>query len=459
LTEKWNSTRRERQRLREVEHAEQEARVYAATLVTVNRALEQAKASAEAAARAKSEFLANMSHEVRTPMIAILGYADLLRDANVPAEGRSEYVETIRSHSRHLLAVVSDVLDLANIDTGRLELVSDGCSPWEVAEEVVGLLRPRAEEKGLALSLASTGMLPQFIQSDAARLRQILMHVVGNAVKFTDKGSVRVVIGLSKQSQSPDPELEISVTDTGIGIAADDQRKLFESFAQVDSSAARKHGGAGLGLALSRRLLRMLGGDISVESDAGRGSSFTLTIKTGDLTGVTMQQEPKAALPSAPSKAQPASEVRLCGRILLVEDALATQRLYAHVLRRAGAEVVVMDNGRQGVDQALAAMRAGNAFDVMLLDMQLPGLSGYQAASELRAAGYKGVVVAITAHTAAGEREKCLAAGCDRYATKPIEPAALVDLCQSAMSRTAPPSVLPGTKPRSEAPAASPPRA
>ncbi len=436
LTEKWNATRGERLRLEEVRCAEQEARAYASSLVTVNRALQTAKASAEASARVKSEFLANMSHEIRTPMISILGYADLLKDPSITASGKVDCVELIRGQGQNLLAILNDILDIAQIETGRMEIQRERCAPTAVLDEVCAMMRPRATEKKLALEVQYASSIPQSIQTDPRRLRQILVNLVGNAIKFTNAGSVKIVSRLDTSDGRRGPRLEVSVIDTGIGISAEQRSQLFEAFVQADGSLTREHGGAGLGLALSKRLALMLGGDIQVESTVGQGSRFTLQLCTGDLADVAMTETPPAApLPSAPARNNGAtSPQHLHGRVLLVEDVPATQRLFDYYLRGAGAETTLADNGQVACDYVEQAERDGRPFDLILMDMQMPVLDGYEATGRLRAKGFRGRIVAITAHAMKGDREKCLAAGCDDFLAKPIDRATLVDACASALT-------------------------
>ncbi|MFN0244289.1 MAG: response regulator [Planctomycetota bacterium] len=435
LVEKWNATARERSRLDEVRKAEQEARAYASSLVTVNRALETAKASAEAAAAVKSQFLANMSHEIRTPMVSILGYTDLLREPGAPGAPRLDYLGLIRVQSSNLLSILDDVLAITEIEGGRMTIEKTRCSPIAIVDDVVSALWSRAHEKGLALRRELATPIPETIASDPKRLRQVLMHLVSNAVKFTECGTIQVVARLSKGSEHDEPRLEITVVDTGIGITPEQQGRLFEPFVQGDGSMTREHGGAGLGLALSRRLTQMLGGDIRFESTPGVGSRFTVQLKTGELKGVTLLDSVPAPLPrsSEQSLASTASRVRLSGRILLVEDVAATRRLFDYYLRSAGAECVLADNGQAALEAVQAADRSGKPFGLILLDMQMPVLDGYQAARRLREGGFRGRIVAITAHAAEGDRERCLQAGCDDFVPKPIDRAMLLSVCQSSL--------------------------
>ncbi len=384
--------------------------------------LEHARKEAEAASRAKSEFLANMSHEIRTPLTAILGYADvMLQDPDSP-EAR-DAADTIKRNGENLLQIISDILDLSKIEAARLEPDCRYCSPRQIVADVASLMKGRAEAKGLILATEYAGPVPGWVWTDPLRLRQILTNLVGNAIKFTEAGSVRVVTQWVREGNR-EPRLQFDVIDTGIGLEPSQIGMLFRPFVQVDTSARRRFGGSGLGLAISSKLARLLGGDISVESVPGKGSTFSLSIAAGPLapTGKS-DRMPASPLPSpTPSTI---GEVKLNGRVLLAEDGPDNQRLISYLLRKAGAEVTVADNGKAAVDVALAARREGRAFDAVLMDIQMPVMDGYEAVRRLRQEGLTGPILALTAHAMPEDREKCLSAGCDGYLTKPIAPKAL----------------------------------
>jgi signal transduction histidine kinase len=387
--------------------------------------LEQARAAADAASRAKSDFLANMSHEIRTPMTAILGFADLLVEPDQSVGERNDCVQIIRRSGEHLLALINDILDLSKIESGHMTVERIACSPAQVIADAVSLMRVRASEKGLSLNVRYEGLVPEKVLTDPMRVRQVLVNLIGNAIKFTDRGGVTVGARLAPGTEM----LAVTVTDTGIGMTPEQAARLFRPFAQADSSMSRRYGGTGLGLSISRRLATMLGGDVTLTSAAGEGTSVTATIATGPLSGVRLIEITSEGLAPEPTTHREAPKIRLDGRVLLAEDGTDNQRLICFHLRKAGAEVEVAENGRIAVEMALAAARAGRPFGVIIMDMQMPELDGYGAAAELRAVGYGGPIVALTAHAMTGDRERCMDAGCDSYATKPIDRIKLLQVC------------------------------
>ncbi len=406
--------------------ANDELRQTVDALESANRALEEFNEATEAATRAKSEFLANMSHEIRTPMTAILGFTEvLLGEAaldRAPPE-RIEAIETIQRNGNYLLQLINDILDLSKIEAGKLDIERTTCSPTQVLADVISLMRVRAAAKGILLDLEYAGGIPEAIQCDPLRLRQILVNLVGNAIKFTETGSVRMVPRLMRPAGEP-ALLQVEVIDTGIGLTAEQASRLFQPFSQADSSTTRRFGGTGLGLTISKRLAEMLGGNITFHSEPGKGSTFRVTVEAGDLAGVRLLDGPAEAVApaaQAPAAGNAAAALRLDGRILLAEDGPDNQRLIGFVLKKAGAEVTVAENGQIAVAEALAARERNVPFDLILMDMQMPVLDGYEATRRLRAAGYTGPILALTAHAMAGDDAKCLDAGCDGYLSKPID--------------------------------------
>ncbi len=423
--------------------AEEELTAYNVALESANKASDRFREAAKAANRAKSEFLANMSHEIRTPMTAILGFTDiLLNDLKEPKA--IEAAQTVNRNGKHLLQIINDILDISKIEAGKVEMEMIRWSPRQVVAEVVSLLYVRADAKGLTLSGEYKGPLPETITTDPARLRQILVNLVGNAIKFTETGGVRIVTRLVEGPEE-EPQLRFDVIETGIGIPEDEIKNLFEPFTQADGSSSRKFEGTGLGLAISRQLARMLGGDITARSKPGEGSTFTVTVATGPLDGVRLVEYVTEASPASkqPVESTGASQEKLRCRVLLAEDIPDNQRLISALLSEAGAEVTIAQNGQEAVEKALATCPGWGRrysdpiepFDVILMDIQMPVLDGYEATRRLRQEGYTGPIIALTAHAMRDDRQKCLDAGCDDYLCKPISHKKLVETVAKWVSR------------------------
>lgn len=374
--------------------------------------LAEAQEAAKAASRAKTWFLTNVSHEIRTPLNAIMGFTELLGMSNLKREEKLKYMEAVRRNGEVLSRLVGDVLELSILENGQIQLRAENVSPWQLAKEIEADLAGRAHERGLGLSVAADGPIPQTILIDPVRFRQVLSQLLENALKFTVRGEISLRMAWLEGEQI----LDCRVVDTGLGISPLHAARLFQPFMQVDSSSTRRYGGSGLGLDISRKLARALGGDVELEwSEAGRGSTFRFWIR---VNGASDCHAPGASNLGG-------REVRrqLQGaRILVVEDAPDNRALVGKFLTLAGAQVEFAVNGLEGVEKALK-----KSFDVILMDIQMPELDGYEATAHLRWKKYSGPILALTAHALAEERERCFRVGCNEHLTKPVDRHLLVD--------------------------------
>ena len=407
----------------------------------------EAHAAAEAASRAKSSFLANMSHEIRTPLTAMLGFADILGDSELApqsVEQRKNILETIKRAGNHLLTIINDILDLSKIEANKMTVEVVETSLIGLLVEVETLMSSKASGKGVRLSVSFANRLPERIQSDPTRMRQILLNLVGNSTKFTEAGSIDIRAGVQEDHRIN--WLYIDIEDTGLGMTREQTERLFTPFGQGDNSMTRTHGGTGLGLSLSRRLAKMMGGDIQLKhSVLGSGSCFRIVlplIAAEHCDWYENYETAKRKLACGAAEAKPSSTKQvLKGRILLAEDGIDNQRLIAFHLRTAGAHVETADNGRIALDIFEKAEAEGNPFDLLVSDMQMPEMDGYTLARTLRDRGATLPIVALTANAMSDDKEKCLQAGCDDYSTKPINKPALLKLCETwlASARIQPP--------------------
>ena len=378
--------------------------------------LEQLCAANEAANRAKSQFLANMSHEIRTPLTAIMGFTDLLRsgaDGGIETE-RQDYLKAIHISATHLLELISDILDLSRIEAGRMEICPVPCSFQEILSSVMSIMGMRAREKHLELTCEWPDGAPATVLTDALRLKQLLMNLVGNAVKFTSRGSVRVVCRLLNPSGNA--QMAFDVIDTGPGIAAERLQAIFDAFVQADNSVTREFGGTGLGLTISRRIAQAMGGDITVQSELGKGSTFTATINVGPLPAALLAAGPVSDAISREATAETCPAVACPpARVLLADDGALNRKLISTFLRRAGLEVTSAENGKKAVDLA-----GTSSFDVILMDMQMPVMDGYTATRGLRALGIQTPVIALTATRHVRGPAEMPGGRLQRYLSKPV---------------------------------------
>ncbi len=389
------------------------------------RSLNEARLAAEYANELKSTFIANVSHEIRTPLTAIIGYSDLLLEApessDAPSGEARDHVSTIRNTGEYLLTLINDLLDLSKIRSGHLEVTREPCSPIQLVEEVVDLLRVPAAEKGLQIIVKYLDSVPETIETDPIRFRQILTNLIGNAVKFTDEGRVEVRVSIL---ESLSDFFCVEVRDSGIGIEPDDLNALFEPFSQANGDAARKYGGTGLGLSISKELSILLGGGIVCQSQPGSGSSFLVSIDPGSIKGVRRVEDPAAEWSRRRATEQRTeSSVRKVldgARVLVVDDVEANRLLVSRVLERAGAATATAASGEQGIESTLRADEDGEPFDLILMDIQMPGLDGFSATEELLRRRPESRIVALTAMGSAEAEIECLRAGCVGCVRKPF---------------------------------------
>ena len=400
--------------------------------------LEHAVAREKEANRSKSAFLASMSHELRTPMNAIVGYAELLSRPEVSAEKQRTWVTNIQKSTNYLLALINDVLDLSKLEAGQMNIEVEPCSLTEMISSVDELLRGQAEERRLDFRIEYDGPLPEFVEVDPVRLKQILVNLISNAIKFTEEGSVHVRISTEESTHGGVRKLVVAVHDTGIGIAAKDLKLLFQPFSQVRNQRRRTVPGTGLGLDISRHLARLMGGDIEVVSEAGKGSVFTLRITLRGASSLRLASDTRGVLGQGAGGAfgthggsrwrESPADVSLEGvRVLVVDDSVENRAVLRFLLDEAGCQVDTAENGALGVKRAEEAARLGQPYDAILMDMNMPVMDGYEAAQALQKSRVGSPVIALTALAMSGDKDRCLAAGCVDYISKPVVPAVFLE--------------------------------
>jgi len=368
---------------------------------------------AEIANSTKSEFLANMSHEIRTPMNGIVGMLTLSLNKERDEKIR-EYLTIAKNCADNLLTLINDILDISKVEAGKLDIEVIDCNLDEVLSVINSTMRPLALEKGVDFNIVLTTDIPKKIKTDPTRLNQCLINLIGNAVKFTDAGSVTIKVCLAKMADKP--FICFDIVDTGIGVSVDKQKTVFEKFVQADGSTTRKHGGTGLGLAITKQLAELLGGGLTLTSEPGKGSTFSLIIAANtDVSTAAMisndkwrKKEQEFELPSEINN--------IAGKILVVEDDFANQQVILGILGETNLQTELANDGIEAVNKVTSG-----SYDLIFMDMQMPNMNGYDATRTIREKGYKIPIIALTAYAMKGDKEKCLDAGCDVYLPKPID--------------------------------------
>lgn len=398
-----------RHKMHECQHAEEQANILAHEAMSANRA--------------KSEFLANMSHEIRTPMNAIMGFSEILSESDLPEEA-SSYVKLICNSSQILLQLIKDILDFSKIEAGKLHVEIDECHVGQLLGEIESVMRPSAIKKGIQFEILQCDVIPDIIRTDRIRLRQCLTNLVNNAIKFTQEG--HVYVSVTMQEHDDTFFVRFDIEDTGIGIPPDKIDLVFDSFTQADGAMTRKYGGTGLGLTITRKLCDLMGAELTVVSEENKGSVFTIVVPAGITTtdtdnGIWNKYEMIDELNEL-SQGEKGTDM-YNGKILVAEDNPSNQKLITILLQKMGLEVSLADDGQSAVDKC-----ASEAFDLILMDMQMPNMNGYEATRQLRSKGVTMPIIAVTANAMMGDEEKCLEAGCDGYLSKPIDRTKLTEI-------------------------------
>ncbi len=384
-----------------------------------------ARDAAMKANRAKSSFLANISHELRTPLTAINGFAETLLESGQTVSERAKNINTIIRNGNHLLGLLNEILDLSKIEADKMEVERIKVPTFQFIDDAASVVEGLAKAKGLEFKVNIVGLLPKEILTDPVRLKQVIINLCSNGIKFTECGYVHLNIECNAQNNT----LSFVVEDSGIGLTATQIEKLFKPFTQADSSTTRKYGGTGLGLALSKRLIELMGGTITVQSEEGKGSKFILTVATGPLAGAEFAREGTVGTNVQKPESRPATNGKLIGSVLLAEDTPDLQTLISHYVRKTGATITAVENGQMAVEKV-----SQQAYDLVLMDLQMPVMGGIEAMTIIRENGYNGPIVALTANAMQQDKERCLAAGCNNFMSKPINKKKLIELVKSYLN-------------------------
>ncbi len=408
------------------------ARLVKAT-VTANKMAEEA----EKANTAKSQFLANMSHEIRTPMNAIIGFGEVLSEESL-TDTQKGYVKLMLDSGKHLLDLINDILDFSKVETGQMKAETIECNVPELLATVESLMNPVAKQKNLGFVVTCAPNTPEIIITDSAKIRQCLVNLVSNALKFTERGQVK--LSAAPMTKEQKPFIEFQVVDTGIGIPSDKLDIIFNSFTQVDGSTARKYGGAGLGLTITRQLAKLMGGEVNVTSQEGKGSTFTLIVPA-DAANIEHREyqhfAPAQAIKNDGHQEEATLNSQFTGRVLVVEDSRTNQMLVKVVLEKLGFVVTIAEDGFQAINAV-----NGQAFNLIFMDMQMPNMNGFDATKKLRNLGVKTPIIAMTASVTHEGQEQCMQVGCDDYTPKPIDKAHMVRVISKYITPAVPAEVV-----------------